>query len=328
MTPRTAKIGCNDPQAARLESRHPAPLNSPHAAPRLKTCRHFITPRVLLRAHALGLVAGLASACVSINDGWWGDAQQACFDDYEECVEDIESLADAAACEELLDVCLKACDEVAGDDDEHEPPSEDSGSSTADDGDDEDPPHTDEGGDGDEGDDPPRTDEGGDDDDPPRAEEGGDGDGDGGDGDGDGDTGDRDGDQPDPACFSIHATCVAEAETLQDIEACETLFDNCIDPGPCESDECEPGCPQAQLDECVSGYADCAVEALTAEQVLDCAAEFDCCIAEFDVGLCLPNYDDDLLNECLDQHDLCIACADGAEEIAACKVAFDNCLEI
>src|SRR5690606_1470869 len=107
-----------------------------------------------------------------------------------------------------------------------------------DDGDDEDPPQTDEGGDGDEGDgddeddDPPRTDEGGDEDDPPRTDEGGDGDGDG-----DGDTGDGDGDQPDPACFSIHATCVAEAETLQDIEACEALFDNCIDPGPCESDE-------------------------------------------------------------------------------------------
>ena len=125
----------------------------------------------------------------------------------------------------------------------------------------------------------------------------------------------------------IHATCVAEAQTIQDIEACEALFDNCIDPGPCEGDCGEPGCPQDELDACVDDYADCAAAAMTAEEVLACEAGFDECIAGFDVSLCLPNYDDDLVLACLDQHDLCIACADTAEEIAACKGAFDNCLE-
>ena len=68
----------------------------------------------------------------------------------------------------------------------------------------------------------------------------------------------------DEACFEIHAECVAQAETIQDIEACEALFDNCIDPGPCESEECEPGCPQEALDACVASYAGCVDAAMTA----------------------------------------------------------------
>lgn len=238
----------------------------------------LVSSRVLLRASALGLLAGLASACVSIGHGWWGDDRQACFDRFDDCMDDVEKAADAVACEATLDACLAACDEQAGD----------SGDDLGDDptGDGDGDGISEEGGD-DEGDDPPHAEEGGDEgDDPPRDDEGGDGDG--------------DGDGPDPACFAIHATCIAEAETLQDIEACESLFENCINPGPCESDECEPGCPQEQLDACVSDYADCAAEAITAEQVHACAADFDGCIAQFDVGLCLPNYDDDRLFECLD----------------------------
>ncbi len=259
----------------------------------LRTRKNALNPspalfRFPLRASALGLLAGLASACVvSVHDGWW-DAQEECYDNYDDCMD--EGPGGAEVCEVLLSSCLEACDGGNGNGADDDAPS----------GDDENPPPADTG-DGD----------------------GGDGDGDtSGDGDGDGD-----GDSPDPACFAIHATCVAEAQTIQDIEACEALFDNCIDPGPCESEQCEPGCPQAQLDACVGSYADCAAAAMTAEEVLACEAEFDGCIAEFDVGLCLPNYGDDLVLECLAQHDLCVACADDADELAACKSAFDNCLE-
>jgi hypothetical protein len=253
----------------------------------LRTRKNALNPkpslfRNPLRVGALGLLAGLASACVvSIHDGW-SDAKEECFDDYDDCMDDIHGPGDAAACEAVLDACLEACD--AGDDD--------AAADTDDDG--------------------PGDGDGDDDEDPPRAETG---------------DGDGDGDEPDPACFTIHATCVAEAQTLQDIEACEALFDNCIDPGPCESEACEPGCPQAQLDACVSGYADCAAGALTPEDVIACEASFDGCVAEFDVGLCLPNYDDDLVLECVEQHELCVACADDAGELAACKMTFDNCLE-
>ena len=153
---------------------------------------------------------------------------------------------------------------------------------------------------------------------------GGSGDGDSGDGDsGDGDSGDED---PDAACFALHANCVAEATTIQDVEACEGLFDNCIDPGPCH--ECpEPGCPQEQLDGCVATYASCAAAAIHSEDVLVCEADFDACIGGFDVSLCLPNYDDELVAACLEQHDLCVACADDADALAACMTTFDNCLE-
>jgi hypothetical protein len=245
------------------------------------------------RAAALGLVAGLASACViSIGDNW-SKAQEACFEQFEDCMDDADSRHDADACEALLDDCLAACD----DDSAGQSSSGDDGRSPSDD------------------DDPSRADD----------DDGG-GDGDGGDSDGD-DGGDGDGDGPNPTCFAIHATCVAEAQTLQDIEACEELFDNCIDPGPCESEECEPGCPQAQLDACVDGYAECAAAAVSEQDVHACAAAFDGCIAEFDVSLCLPNYDDDLVAECLDQHDLCTDCAEDEDQLAACKTAFDNCLE-
>lgn len=154
----------------------------------------------------------------------------------------------------------------------------------------------------------------------------GDGDGDGDGGGGGDDGGDGDGDGPDPACFEIHASCIDAAQTIQDVEACDALFDNCIDAGPCESCE-EPGCPQAELDACVSDYADCAEQATTAEDVLACGGMFDTCIAQFDVQLCLPNYDDELVLVCLEQHGLCVDCAETPEAIAACKTTFDNCLE-
>jgi hypothetical protein len=246
---------------------------------------------------------GLSAACVvSVGDSNGSDA---CYDHYEDCVESALPFGDHAidACENLLDSCLEDCGTEGGD------PDGGSGNSDGDDtndGGDGDPSTTDEGGDGD-GDPDPETDT--------DTETGM-------------STGDGDGDGPNPECFDLHAACVAAAETIQDVEACEALFDNCIEPGPCEEPGCEePGCPQAELDACVDTYAGCAAAAETEVEVVLCAAEFDVCIAQFDVSLCLPNYDDALVLECLDQHELCIACADDASEIDACKVTFDNCLE-
>jgi hypothetical protein len=250
----------------------------------------------------LGIATGLTTACV-VSVGA-DDSPDACYEHYEDCLEEAWPFGSDAidACEHLLDSCLEDCGTEGGN----------TGGDSADSGD---------------GDDSGSADSG---------------DGDGGDGDGDPDsepdpdpetetestTGDGDGDGPNPECFDLHAACVGAAVTIQDVEACEALFDNCIDPGPCEEPGCEePGCPQAELDACVDTYAACATAAETEVEVLGCASEFDVCIAQFDVSLCLPNYDDALVLECLDQHELCIACADDASEIDACKATFDNCLE-
>jgi hypothetical protein len=240
----------------------------------------------------LGLLAGLASACVVTIGDDWGDSIAECYDEFGDCMDDIDGPSEIAACEALLDNCLEACDREhgAGDD-------TGDGSDHPGDGDDDSDSDTGQPGDGDG--DPPQP-----------AEDGGDGDGDG----------------PDPACFEIHAACIEAAQTIQDVEACNALFDNCVEPVPCDSCE-EPGCPQAELDACVSDYADCAEQATTAEDVLACEGMFDVCIGQFDVELCLPNYDDDLVTACLEQHGLCVACADSPEAIAACKSTFDNCLE-
>ncbi len=161
-----------------------------------------------------------------------------------------------------------------------------------------------------------------------------------GDGDGDGppaDSGDGDGDVPphtdsgsgsdsssgpDAACFEIYATCIGDAETLQEVEACEVLFDHCANPGECPS--C--GCPQAELDACLDGFAGC-LETVTCQADADaCAAEFDACAAQFDFSECQAGYDEATLSACLDQHGLCVACADTPEQLAACTSAFDTCL--
>lgn len=253
------------------------------------------------------LTLGLTTACVvSVHDGDWDGSPEACYEHYEDCLEEAWPFGDHAvdACEHLLDSCVENEDTgtEGGDSDDAADASGDSADSA--DGGDGDPSRADEGGDGDGDPDPDtETDTGS-------------------------STGDGDGDGPNPECFDLHAACVAAAETIQDIEACEALFDNCIDPGPCDEPGCEePGCPQAELDVCVDTYAGCASAAETEAEVLVCAAEFDVCIEQFDVSLCLPNYDDALVLECLEQHELCIACADDASEIDACKVTFDNCLE-
>jgi hypothetical protein len=214
--------------------------------------------RPFLRAACSGVLLGLMStACViSIHDGndGWGSDQEECFDQYGECMDDAEEPSDFGACESQLDDCLDGfADDEAGDGDDAP------GTSGDGDGDgdgDDDPPHADSDGDdlpphaetdesegeGEGDDDPPHADSASDDA-PPHAEtdegEGeGEGESDEGEGESEGETSD-----PEPDCFEMLATCIGEAETLQDLEACALLFDHCIDPGSCDAD-C--GCPPPQ----------------------------------------------------------------------------------
>jgi hypothetical protein len=122
------------------------------------------------------------------------------------------------------------------------------------------------------------------------------------------------------ACFDLHANCIAQAESLADVEACEALFEQCANPGECPM--C--GCPEEALDACLSDYADCTDAASSEPEIDECAAQFDACTEPF-ADLCElgenPN-----LEACLAQHELCVACADGDEQIAACKAVFDSCM--
>ncbi|NJK31695.1 MAG: hypothetical protein HC927_04360 [Deltaproteobacteria bacterium] len=254
--------------------------------------RHTWTSRPfsLLRPALLGVGLGLlGSACVlTIGDGHHGGVDQ-CFDEYEDCMDDAWNSERIASCDKLLELCIEECDD---DDEQGQEGSADeaggeAGRSAA-----------------------RRRGAKGEDEGYPST------------GDGDGD-----GDGPNPACFEIHATCVAEAETIQEIDACEALFDHCIDPGECQDPECEPGCPQADLDACLDGYAGCLEYAASEAEVLECAAAFDGCAAMFDFSQCQPGYDEGLVDACLEQHGLCVACADTPEELAACKGVFDSCLQ-
>jgi hypothetical protein len=138
-----------------------------------------------------------------------------------------------------------------------------------------------------------------------------------GDGDGDGD-GDESG-----VCIDLFGNCIDTAETLQDVEACEALYDQCLNPGECPLPECG-GCPAEELEACLDHYAECAALADTPEKVELCAASFDECTAPFAEECAVdqnPN-----LEPCLDQHALCVACADDELQIAACQDVFESCM--
>jgi hypothetical protein len=135
------------------------------------------------------LTLGMATACVvSVGDDWDG-SPQACYEHYEDCLDDAWPFGDSAidACENLLDSCIEDCSNEDND-------SQAEGTSSSGDS-----GNSDDGDDGDDGDD-----------------DGGDGDPETGT-DTESETGDGDG--PDPACFDLHATCVAAAQTIQYVEA-------------------------------------------------------------------------------------------------------------
>jgi hypothetical protein len=148
---------------------------------------------------------------------------------------------------------------------------------------------------------------------PNETDEGGDGDS-GGDGDGDGGT-------DEGVCIDLFGNCIDTAETLQDVEACEALYDQCVNPGECPG--CG-GCPAEDLEVCLDHYAECAALADDPEKVELCAASFDACTAPFAEECAVeqnPN-----LEPCLDQHALCVACAEGEAQIAACQDVFASCM--
>ncbi len=260
------------------------------------------TARPLVRAACSGVLLGLmSSACViSIHDGSWGSDQEACFDAYGDCMDDAESPAQFEACDATLDNCLDGYADEAGDGD-----GDASSSSSTSQGEGDGSSSTSQGeGDSsstssDSGDAPPHADTG---DAPPHA-----------------DTGDTE-----QACFEIYATCIGEAQTLQDVDACEVLFDQCVNPGQCESPGC--GCPEAELGACLDCFAGCLENAGSEAEADACATDFDACAAQFDFSQCQPGYDEALLDACLDQHGLCVACADTPEQLLACKSTFDSCL--
>jgi hypothetical protein len=136
-------------------------------------------------------------------------------------------------------------------------------------------------------------------------------------------TGDGDGDDAGDVCIDLFGNCIDGAESLEDVEACEALYDHCVNPGECPLPECG-GCPTEALDACLDHYAECAALADTPEKIELCAASFDDCTAEFADECAVeanPN-----LGPCLDQHELCVACADDELQVAACQDVFASCM--
>lgn len=124
-------------------------------------------------------------------------------------------------------------------------------------------------------------------------------------------------------CVSLHKTCVAEADTLAEVLACEALFDHCSEPAECPN--CHDACPEAALDACLEEYGVCVGGASEEVQIEACDLLFGACVADAGADACLPE-GDEALDACLAEHALCTACADGDAELAACKVVFDACV--
>jgi hypothetical protein len=126
-------------------------------------------------------------------------------------------------------------------------------------------------------------------------------------------------------CFDLHQSCIEQAQSLQDVEACEALFEHCADPGECDHDCPNAGCPQLELDACLDEYSACTYEADTQSEVDACGSVFDACTAAFDTSECLPE-DDGRLDQCLEEHALCVKCGETPEHFEACKEVFDSCM--
>lgn len=140
-------------------------------------------------------------------------------------------------------------------------------------------------------------------------------------GDGGGDGGDEV--PSEEICVSLHKACVAEADTLAEVLACEALFDHCSEPAECPT--CHDECPEAALDACLDEYGVCVGGATEEVQIEACDLLFGACVADAGADACLPE-GDEALDACLDEHALCTACADGDAELAACKAVFDACV--
>ncbi len=249
----------------------------------------------LALAGFLGL--GLGSACTIIDHD--GDCAEACNESLFECLEDADGPGDLEACDASFDSCMEQGDDGdwRGDHDDDEPG---------------------------EGDDDGRS---------PTDDAGDDGDGDdAGDGDGDdageprdpGDGGDPV-DGPQAACFELHATCVGLATTVADVEACQTLFEQCIEAEQCDDACGDPVCPDPEVTACLDIYGACAAQAQDTGALDACAAGFDACVGDVDDSACVP-HDPATVDACLEQHALCTECIDGPQDLWLCQDVFDTCL--
>jgi hypothetical protein len=143
-----------------------------------------------------------------------------------------------------------------------------------------------------------------------------------GEGEGEGESESESGEEAD-VCIDLFGNCIDGAETLEDVEACEAVYDHCVNPGECPLPECG-GCPTEALDACLDHYAECAALADTPEKVEVCAASFDGCTADF-ADECAVEQNPNL-EPCLDQHELCVACAEDELQVAACQDVFASCM--
>lgn len=250
----------------------------------------------------LALTGCLAGSLVSLAGCHWLLFQhdegefEFCDESYAECMEDASTQSDRNWCEDDVRLCYEACEgtwEADAEDDvaEEDDAADDRAEADDDEGNDDFPP-TEESGESDSG-------EGEDEDD-----------------DDEGETGEDPG-----VCIDLFSNCLDDAQTLQDVEACEVLFDHCVNPGECP--DCG-GCPADALEACLDNYASCAALADTPEKVAACGASFDECTYPF-ADECTVDENPNL-EPCLVQHELCTACAEGDDQLAACQTVFESCL--
>lgn len=252
------------------------------------------SPARLARLGLTGCLAGALATLAGCHWTWFvheEDELEICDDIYADCMEYAVTAEDKEWCQIDVESCYEAC-EASWDDDELG--EDDYGDDDAD------------------GESSSSTTSVGDDD--------GDGDTYGTTDEGEGETTTTTGDDIPQVCFDLHANCIGEAETLEDVEACEALFEQCAHPGECPS--C--GCPEGTLDACLDTYAACTAAALSEADIDACAADFDACTAPF-ADECAVE-DNPNLDVCLAQHELCVACAENDEQVAACKTVFDSCM--
>ncbi|HGG56624.1 MAG TPA: hypothetical protein ENK31_02380 [Nannocystis exedens] len=267
-------------------------------------------PRSRLRALRSLTLAALSCALlpligctISVNEGDWdgyghegewdeGDELAMCYEDYECCLEEAEgNPVFVEACEDTRDACV----------DEHDGDNSGDGDGDGDSG------GNDSGGDDSGGHDSGGNDSGGNDS-------------------GGNDSGGNDsGGEVDDICIDLHINCLANAETLLDVEACEGLYEHCANPGECQGD-CPNSCPDEDLGACLDTYSVCVAEAATEAEVSACASDFEGCVDEIGGSECLPDYTPEDLDVCLEEHDLCTACAANDEQIVTCKTIFDACI--
>lgn len=265
------------------------------------------TVKAVPRIVKLALTGCLAGGLVSLAGCHWllwshdEEEFEFCDESYADCIDDAVSERDKQWCEDDVRLCYEACEgqwEADAEDDAQADDADDDAEDGNDDASDE-------------------ASEGNDDDEPPRTEESGESDeGEGEEDEGEGETGEDPG-----VCIDLFSNCLDNAQTLQDVEACEVLFDHCVNPGECP--DCG-GCPVEALEACLANYESCASLADTPEKVEACGASFDECTAPFAYECQVeenPN-----LEPCLEQHELCVACAGDDEQLAACQTVFESCV--